>query len=503
MNLFTHESRGNARTALLFGCVVTLACACGERAPDRRPDVVLIVVDTLRSDHLSAYGYPRATSPFLEELAREGALFEDVTAQFSWTMPSMVSLLSSQYLTDFTLVVPESAPTLAEAFQDAGYRTLAVVSNQLLGPEAGFARGFDHYDLRASRTGDDPLMARGLEELAADLWPALEEVLGPEPARDRAPVFLYLHVFDPHNPYREHPDFEAELPLAGAPAVQPPGWQEEQLARSGLAPPAGSDWSAELQELQAERGRYDQEVRYTDEQLRLVMGRLGELGMLEHAVVALVSDHGETLWEHIPPKPAQELAQSPPNRFFYQRHGAVQFQAVIATPMLLWGAGVPAGVRVREAVENVDLMPTLLELTDVRSPAGLHGRSLVDLMHGRAGEWRQYVFSYSVHGNSVRETATGLKLLMPRGASENAGWPVQLFDLKRDPHERTDLAEQRPEDVRRLVAAYEEWQRSYPTRRIETAEQSRLQGEIDRRREEALRALGYTELDTGLEEGHR
>jgi arylsulfatase A-like enzyme len=346
-------------------------------------------------------------------------------------------------------------------------------------------------------------MARNLEELADDLWPALEETLGAKPARDRAPVFLYVHAFDPHNPYREHPDLAAELPIGGAPGVQPPGWQEQQLARAGLAPPPGSDWSAELLELQAERGRYDQEVRYTDEQLRRLMKRLGELGLLEHAVVALVSDHGETLWEHIPPKPARELAESPPNRFFYQKHGAVQFQAVIATPMLLWGAGVPAGVRVERAVENVDLYPTLLELADVRSPAELHGRSLVELMHGRAGKWRQFVFSYSVHGNSVREPATGLKLLMPRGASESAGWPLQLFDLKRDPHERTDLAEQRPEDVRRLVAAYEEWLRSYPTHRIETAEQSRLQGEIDRRRDEALRALGYTELDTGIEEDHQ
>ena len=503
MSLSTRNLRKSTRHALLFACAVTLAGACGDRAAQRRPDVVLIVVDTLRSDHLSAYGYPRPTSPFLEELAQEGALFEDVTTQFSWTMPSMVSLFSGHYLTEFSLALPAGAQTLAEAFAGAGYKTLAVVSNQLLGPEAGFARGFDHYDVRTSRRTNDGATARTLEEIAEDLWPPLEDVLAAQPANDRAPVFLYLHTFDPHNPYHEHPDFDAQLPLDGALGVQPPGWQESEIARAGLAPEPGSDWSTELSELQLERGRYDQEVRYTDEQLRLLMKKLEELGLLEHAVVALVSDHGETLWEHVPPKPAEALAKSPPNKFFYQKHGAVQYQAVIATPMLLWGSGVPHGVRVSHAVENVDLFPTLLELADVPARGGeLHGRSLVDAMHGRAGEWRQFVFSYSVHGNSVREPESGLKLLMPRGASEVAGWPVQLFDLNDDPHERSNLADGRPDDVRRLVAAYEEWVRTYPTQRIESADQARIQGEIDRRRNDALRALGYTDLDTGIED-HR
>src|SRR5678815_1029330 len=125
------------RRAFASAVVALGVCACShdETAAPQRPDVFVIVVDTLRNDHLSSYGYQRPTSPHFDQLAREGALFEDVTTQFSWTMPSMVSIMSGRYLTDFLPVIPDNFPTLAETFHSAGYRTLAVVSNLLVDPK--------------------------------------------------------------------------------------------------------------------------------------------------------------------------------------------------------------------------------------------------------------------------------------------------------------------------------------------------------------------------------
>jgi arylsulfatase A-like enzyme len=470
--------------------------ACGGDA--QPPDVVLIVVDTLRADRLSAYGYPRPTAPFLEQLAREGTLFEDATTQFSWTMPSMVSLFTGHYLTEFMPVVPSDAPTLAECFQRAGYTTLAVVSNMLVEPTAGFARGFDHYDVRPS---PDPEVSHQLwrtaAEIRADLRPELERVLAPDAHGRRKPVFLYVHTFDPHHPYQAHDDLAQALPVTATLPVEPAGWQESVLAERG--PPAtDGDWTEELAFLHEERGRYDQEVRYTDEELRRLSGELAELGLLDNAVVAFVADHGEGLWEHVRPEMAtQPLAEAPPPQFFYQSHGQVQYQEVLHTPFILWGAGVPRDVRVRAAVENVDLAPTLLELADVPALSALHGRSLVELMHGRAGPWREHVFSNATRFTSVREIATGLKLVIPQPIARALGHSEQLFDLRADPHERVDLAADRPQDVARLKQVHAEWKRRFPTPNY--LEKS-VREDDAARRAVLLRELGYAGSETGIGE---
>lgn len=488
----------------LAALLLALPAGCSKdsnavQAAERRPDVILIVVDTLRSDHMSVYGYPRPTTPFLEECAREGAVFEDVTTQFSWTMPSMVSIMTGRYLSELMPVVPEDTPTLAECFSAAGYRTLAVVSNVLITDQAGFGRGFDHYDASPSKElrpkGQD--RTRDLIELQEDLWPALRRALEPGPNGARPPLFLYLHTFDAHQPFREHPELEALLSVEEATPVEPPGWQAAELARHG-PPPADpeADWSTELDQILAERGLYDQEIRFTDDQLRSMFDRLGALGLLDNALIALVADHGEGLWEHLPPKTESELAASHPREFFYSGHGQIQYQEVLTTPFLLWGAGVPRGVRHAEAVENVDLAPTLLELADVPARGSLHGRSLVTLLEGRGGPWREYVFSNSEPSKSVREVATGLKLVVPNRRGLLAGWHEQLYDLRNDPHEREDLAKSRADDAARLRRVLEDWTARFPTARY-------VDGQGQGPSPAALQALGYTGADTGLDPKHQ
>ncbi len=471
---------------------VLLGCGGGRDEP--RPDVVLVVLDTLRADRLSCYGYERETSPALDRLAREGALFEDVTCQFSWTRPSMVSMFHGRYLTAYRDALHPDAPVLPELFQEAGYRTLAFVSNRLINVRGFFDRGFDHFD---GPSPEDPIAEgrvnwRELRELSQHIWPVLDEVLA---APERPPLLLYVHVMDTHDPYEGHAELDGVLRLRDTAPVLPLGWQAASLASRGAQPPADS-WEGELAEIHRQRGRYDQGVLDLSRQLEDFFAGLRRRGLLENAVLAVVSDHGEGLWEHVTPLSDEDLAESDPREFFYQGHGASQFQEVLATPLLLCGVGVPAGARVAQAVENIDLLPTLLELVDLPAPPGLHGRSLVPLMAGSEEPWRPYVFSLGVHGNSVRETGTSLKLILPLGNLLRAGRGPELYDLAQDPHERTNLAAERPEDLQRLTAAWRDWRERHPTEDNLRAASRRAAG---REYGRLLRSLGYTDLDTGID----
>ena len=269
------------RPSALFVAALLVSCGGTEEAPqdERRPDVILFVIDTLRKDHLSCYGYERPTSPTVDRLAREGALFLDPVAQSSWTRPSMVSMLHGRYVTESRDMFFEDAPTLAEQFEEAGYRTLGVVGNILLSAENGFDRGFQHYD---ARRNEEPSRAKGgstrqLETLARDLWPQLERALEPEDGGERPPLFVYVHAMDPHNPYVPHPQYDGDLAVGGARPSEE--WHHEVFAQGGgPAPEADPEWRKAWKRLQIARGRYDQEIRYTDGVLDSMLERFRGYG---------------------------------------------------------------------------------------------------------------------------------------------------------------------------------------------------------------------------------
>jgi len=471
--------------ALLLLSVALGACSKPPPSRSRRPDVFLFVVDTLRKDRLGCYGYPRPTSPNLDRWVAEGTLFEDPTAQASWTKPSMVSLFQGHYLTDYRDVFEDGPPTLAEVLHAGGYRTLAVVGNILLSGEFGFGRGFDHYDARGpskeERRSDG--LTRNAATLVEDLWPEIERARNGVAGDSRSPLFVYVHFMDPHYPYLRHPEFDLELPVDGAAPI--PEGQREAFARGGApAPPENSGWAKTWQRMQEERGCYDQEVRLVDREIGLFLDRLKSSGLLDHAVIALVADHGEVLFEQVSLKTPAELAKLPPDEYFQREHGMFQFQSLIGTPFVLWGAGVPKGLRVEEPVENVDLFPTLLDLVGLGRPEGLHGRSLVGVLQGRGGSPREGVRSLVRQTASVRETASNLKLSEPSDFGARLGAKPTLFALGEDPGETRDLSQERPEDVERLRKELAAWMRAYPTR-------SSLHRKKDAKELGDMRKLGY------------
>ena len=459
------------------------ACSPANQPENRkRPNVLLIVVDTLRADRVSAYGYERETTPVLDALAAQGVLASDVTAQASWTMPSMVSMLQGRYVTSYRDVFFEDTPTLAEAFQGAGYHTLGIVGNGLLSKKAGFDRGFDHYEARSKKIGQEgrTLPAREAAELIGDATAPLSQATQLDDEGEQIPFFAYIHLMDPHGPYKAHPEWEEQLPVtAGA-----NNWnQQTQRQAYEATHPNAVAQPGTWREMAEDRARYDQEVYTGDAYIGIVLKFLEQRGALENTIVAVVSDHGEGLWDHVSP-PEGLNAKATPREYFFRPHGKVLYEEVIATPMILKGPGIPAGHRIESPAENVDLFPTLLELCDLAKPDGLHGQSLVPAMHGEETGREHSFSSVDMFCSSVRTASEGWKLIVPTEHFPKR--KVELFDIRTDPSELKNLAEAQPEVVARLRATLDEWTAAHPT-------QTNLGQKKDQQTLDDLKALGYAE----------
>ena len=466
-----------SRALRLLPCLLlALAAACGSGTERRQPDVLFLLIDTLRADRLGCYGYERPTSPVIDSLAEGGAVLTRTSAQAPWTLPSMSSMITSRYFTAHRDFPEDEAPTVAESFQAGGYRTIGVVGNTLLEPQHGFGRGFDDYVVAADND-------RSFPQLLSLLRDPLEEATGGE---ERQPLFLYFHAFDPHAPYEAHPKYDDVLPLDGAPAIEPPGWQQEMLTTYGPAAPDGDpEWALALKDLDRKRSLYDQEVRFTDEHVGVLLQMLEERGVGDDLLVVIVSDHGEGLWEHLSLAPKERLLSFSPEHLFFGGHGHDLSEQALRTPFILNGPGVPEGARFDEPVENVDLFPTLLSLCGLPRPGDLHGADLTPLFAGEVSEgaWREETYAYIRQSACIRDEKTQLKLVVPTefGIKKGLDSPT-LHNLAADPRERRDLADQRSQDTSDLAARLEAHIERYPTT---------TQRVGDRISQQKLEALGY------------
>lgn len=428
-----------ALAALAFAAALLAACAEPPRPAPRH--VLLIVVDTLRADHLSIFGYPRPTSPNIDRLARNGVLFKRAISQSSFTSPSMVSLMTGQYIAKERQTIPSELPTLAEAFQRAGWNTGGFSANPVVSPQNGFQRGFDVFS--------------AIEEHGSN---AVVEAFV-EANKDRR-TFTYFHINEPHDEYVAPPGKRAWREAASYLPGDRGEYYQEISAKLGL-----NDLPENVRRVQEEIGGYDDEVRYADERVAALLAVYERLGLMDDTLIVLTADHGEGLWEQVALMNGQRgsklRAGEPPTLMntLMPTHGNQVHQSLVHVPLVISGPGVPRGVPVNTPVENVDLFPTLLELADVSTTGGLQGASLVPLMHERASGER-YGFSYTRFNVTVVDQE-GWALILPTPEGECAeGLALELHKLDEDPHQRRNLAAQRPQIVERLKRVAMERQRA-------------------------------------------
>jgi arylsulfatase A-like enzyme len=380
----------------------------------RPPNILLFTIDTLRADHLHAYGYGRDTSPTIDTVAGRGARFTRAYSTASWTLPAVVSLLTGQLPSEHGIVHhqerPDGAveqdflaadlPSLPSLLHDAGYRTIGVTSNAHLEPEAGFARGFDDYLCEATLDADD---------LRAAVWARIDALRDAD-----QPYFLWIHVVDPHMPYRARlPQFQSwwgttrPRHIALEFSIFPTGI-EAAAATSNLTVPEAIEYAT---------AAYDSEIRAVDDFLADLLRDLDD-GRL---AVVITADHGEELNDH-----------------GMMGHGITLFEETVHVPLIVAMPGVPPSV-ITTPVQLTDVLPTLAE-TSGGDATGATGRSLLAAMHGATLAPRDLILE---SGRAIPVAA----IVTERykfGEIESQPEIHRLFDLALDPSEQQDRSDAEP-----------------------------------------------------------
>lgn len=414
-------------------------------SPSRRPNVILVLIDTLRADHLGCYGYGKETSPNIDAFAENASLFEKAFAQSSWTKPSVASLLTGLLPRSHTAnrredALPGEALTLAERLGALGYRTAGFVTNTNVAAEFGFAQGFETYELlldadeRLGYARAEVLVTRGLA------W------LGEE---RKEPFFLYLHATDPHDPYTFAPGGKESV-----------GSTDYMEALEAGEIPSDSRTRDRLLEL------YDGKIRYLDRELGRFFDDLRTQDLYRDSLIVLVSDHGEEFEEH-----------------GWWRHGKTLYQEQLHVPFLVkWPGSRPSG-RIGEVVQHVDLVPTVLDFLGAPLARGLPGRSLFRLVESGAA-FDPVVSSYlRSDGREVESVVYREQKLVRTLVYDREAPPFALFDLANDGGETKNLLE--------MQRSAFDFLDSLLRRPVEGPELAAVPAAIDEATRRRLEALGY------------
>jgi choline-sulfatase len=431
-------SRDRLRGAA-FVALAAVVAACAPARPARLPNVVIVLLDAVRADHLPFYGYPRDTAPFLSSLATRSVVFDRAYSASGWTSPATASLFTSLYPFQHGVVwnvrrmresefrwsrVPAEAETIAEAMKKAGYATYAVSDNASASELGGFDAGFDRFESASDASAS--AVNRRVKQWRSEL-------------SGERPYFLYLHYMDAHEPYL------------------PQGRAFAEFMKDGRPNPRRDFVAA-----------YDSEIRLLDSK---VQGLFESLGWSENTVLIVTSDHGEAFHDH-----------------GLVGHANSLYDELMRVPLLVHAADGSFGAgRVSVPVAHVDVLPTLRELAGLPPDPRNAGWSLVPLL--RAGRWDRGdrpLLAHLIEFDRKREWRAVVhgkwKLIERRPGS------AELYDLTADPAEQADLAGRHPDVVARLREMYARSEAGAP-RFLEGGRDTRLTPEAV----EKLRSLGYVE----------
>jgi arylsulfatase A-like enzyme len=461
-------------------------------------NVLLVMCDTLRRDHLEFNGYRRETAPNLTRLASAGAVFADNISTASWTKVSTPSIVTSLYPTshrvhDIPHRLPASATTLAEIYRGAGYATLAFCSNGFTGKSTNLHQGYEVLHESGSLADGGGKTAREY------VGRFLEWVEG----HRETPFFAFLHVLDPHSPFEPRAPYStmwsdpaqrqqhADQLEKVRPLIRSPRDKERGLPRRSELLKAGIDAGAYIA---YEQDWYDGSIRGMDAEMGRLVQRLRQLDLLGNTLIVFIADHGEEFHEH--------------DRMF---HSHSIYGELTNVPLFFhWPGKIPAGIVVRETTRSVDLMPTLLQLSRLAGPETMQGQSLLPLIaaaqrSGDAGRksllasasslgWTpQAAVSENVRQREDDLVATsiiedGWKLIHNKVIPEKDRPEYELFHHADDPLSLKNVAEENPEVVERLKQEMASWREQAEAAKLpETVSTEQMSAEELQR----LKSLGY------------
>ena len=450
------------------------------RVPAARPappasagDIILIVVDTLRADHLPVYGYTRGNTPALDRFAQDAIRFEHAFANASWTRPSFASILSGRFAASHRTMskadaLPDEVVSLPEVLRDAGYETLGVVTNFNIAPFFNFDQGFDRYRylepsfvLGANDTQAKLLLVQALRQ-RIETWRALRGRVEVGSAyQDASQVnraafelldgaggsrsFLFLAYMDPHDPYYPHP------------------YDGTGYSRAAHPKPAPEDAPRMIQ-------LYDGEITYWDQHFGALLDDLKRRGVYERSTIVVTSDHGEEFLDH--------------GGYW---HGTTLYDEALHVPLLVKLPDNQLGGSVlAHPVQSIDIVPTLLAGAGLPIPAAVQGQSL----------WNTHesVFAEEDHeGNVLKarrftQQGSAFKLIEANPDNPRGLGPLELYQVEQDPHEQVNLSQALPQQAEAARRALAQEQANASSGR---ATQQQVDLAKDSTTIERLRALGY------------
>jgi len=428
-------------------CVSAALLALGGCADRPRWNLLLVTFDTTRADHLGCYGHPQARTPTLDRLAELGVLFEQAFTAVPITAPSHSTILTGTYplfhgVRDNALfTLPEERTTLAELLKKEGYATGAAVGSFPLLSRFKLSQGFDFYDDHVTEEYEDFRGARvaGKRKLYFDQRPAgrVNDALLAWLRRqwDR-PFLAWVHYFDPHQP------------------LTPP-------------PPYNQLFARDL---------YSGEIAYADESLGRLLAALEVAGVLDRTLIVMTADHGEGQGQH------NEAT-----------HALLCYNATLHVPLIFRLPGRSGGLRVRQRVGTVDIVPTVLELLGLEIPAEVQGRSLVPLLESKPNGWASRVDYAETLAPRLMHGWGELRAVFQGPLKYIYGPRPELYDIEQDPDERQNLIAERPAEAKRLEASL----RAFVRRQV--GESAAAAQEVDAETLRKFAALGYlsTQGDLG------
>ncbi|MCD6193208.1 MAG: sulfatase [Candidatus Aminicenantes bacterium] len=416
------------------------------------PNIILIVIDTLRVDHVSYYGYQRKTTPHIDNLAETSILFENCFSVAPWTTPSIGSILTSQYPTVLGIEwdpvkINKKFLTLAEILRENSYLTAGIISHLFISSKLNFDQGFSLYDEENAR-GHDYISSPSITEKAIDFL---------RKNRSRK-FFLFLHYFDPHydyilhDKYNYYPDYKGKLYS---------GQQIKDLLK--LAP------SMSPEDIKYVISLYDSEISFTDEYIGKLLNEIKRLGLYDNSLIILTGDHGE------------EFLERGDNHI---GHTKTLYKELIHVPLIIKLPYQTTPRRITRNVSLIDLMPTVLDIVGLGIPKKYKhfGKAIKFKKNSEIDYQRDTVFF---------ETKRMAKL---NGVVKDK-WKciidfrkkrVSLFDLQSDPWERENVSQKFPQVVKELVRELEKWQHLMPSKKLKGQKVN-----FTERQKQILRSLGY------------
>ncbi len=404
----------------------------------RKPNILLIAIDSLLADHMSLYGYGRLTTPHIDRFAGQGTVFERTYSAHIPTTPAYSSMLTGRDVFGTTIValrhqggLPETVRTLPEILKNEGYNTTCVG----FGWNAA-SRGFDKY-----------LEYQGWGSWDAGRSPKaqlLNEVAQPEIDRlaaENKPFFMLLRHMDPHSPYLPPEPFDRifyhgnELDPANKSMEQVMAFKPFCDYFRSWMPPGISDKNYVI-------AQYDGAIAYMDSCIQRIFTQLGALGILDNTIVVINGDHGETLYDH---------------ECWFDHHGL--YDVTLHVPLIIrYPAKIPAGRRLGGYNRHQDIVPTVLDLADIKPRQKFDGQSLLALVNGQQSSFDSEFYITECtwmrkHGWRTPEW----KLIVALEPDFHFKPPVELYNLVRDPGELKNVAAEHPDVAAMLTKRMHEW----------------------------------------------